>query len=262
MPNDRPRHPRSRGGTSQGAQLSARRVLDLLNASIRDGFIAEDAPLVEEDLMRVFNASRGAVRDALSQLSAIGMVERRPKLGTRLNQSRWTLPLTDFQSGDHHVMVEVVEDRAVGTSPLLRERLRTDASQIRMVENLWTVGGTILGVRTAYFEISRSGDLSRLSSEPVTMVEVMEDFFGEHVGSCSVWLGSESAETRTAALLGIPVGAPLTLREVTYLSRDGLPTEVVFDRFRGDIVRLHVDISSAAETLAAETGLRGADDAA
>lgn len=245
-------HPRSKGGSARGRQLSARRVLDLLSASIREGHISPDEPLAEEDLMTLLDSSRGAVRAALHQLAAIGFVERRPKFGTRINQSWVRIPIADVQDADARVLVEVVEQRMVRTSPLLRERLCTDAAEVRMVENLFVVERprTVLGLRTAYFDPEFAMDPAEWFHEPLTMDGVLAGFFSRETGGVTVTIGSEVADERTARMLGVAERSALTVRDILYSAADGTPIETVFDRFRGDLVQLAVSATTGSATIA------------
>ncbi|MCL8025057.1 GntR family transcriptional regulator [Nocardioides bruguierae] len=233
-----PGHPRATGGSARGRQPSARRVLDLLNASIRDGVISPDRPLAEEDLMRVFGSSRAAVRSALGQLAASGMVERRPRVGTWLNRGWTELALTDFQDDAGEIELQITEQGRVATSPLLRERLQTDDEVVRMVENTWSADGDLLGMRTAYFRTSYSIDPAVWVTEPVRMVDVLSGFFHVTVGRGIVSIGADVADDRTARLLRVQPGTALINRDITYYDAEDQPVQTVFDRFRADRVRL------------------------
>ncbi|AOX65114.1 MULTISPECIES: GntR family transcriptional regulator [unclassified Curtobacterium] len=230
-------HPRAKGGSSRGRQISARRVRDLITASIREGHIAPDAPLAEEDLVTLFDTSRGSVRAALAQLRDTGFLERRPRVGTKVTHRGVVVPLTDIDADSEHVYVERFEDRIVPSFPLVRERLRIDEDHVRMIENLLVTDDDVIGLRAAYFSVRYTHSPESLSG-PINMTTVLRDFFDASRGEVLVTIGSEAADAHTAKMLGTEVGAPLIVREVTYHDLDGVPVQTVFDRYRGDRVRL------------------------
>ncbi|MGA1810880.1 GntR family transcriptional regulator [Frondihabitans sp. 4ASC-45] len=238
-----PDHPRSKGGSARGRQVSARRVRDLISASIRDGYIAPDAPLAEEDLMELFDTSRGSVRAALTQLSETGFVERRRRVGTRVTHLGVVIPLTDILTDSEHVYLETLEQRVVPNFPLVRERLRIQDPTVRLIETRFVCDDETLGLRTAYFSTRYDSHPDFLSG-PASMASVLHDFFGATPGEVLVSIGSDAADVHTARVLGISENAPLISREMTYYDVDGEPIQTVFDRFRGDRVRLETVASA------------------
>jgi GntR family transcriptional regulator len=229
-------HPRAKGGSAHGAQISVRRVRDLVLAAIRAGDLSADALLDEEELMAMYSASRGAVRGALNQLSELGILERRPRFGTRVVDAGVRLPMTDITMQDlGGVTITVLEQRLVPATPYLREHLSIDTPLLRMVENTFTFNGDIIGLRTAYFSPSVRSDPVSLAG-PVSMQELIRGFFGAEPGVVYAWIGAELADTRTSKILSISEGACLLRRELTYLDADDQPIEVVFDAFRADKV--------------------------
>ncbi|AMM21918.1 hypothetical protein AX769_19425 [Frondihabitans sp. PAMC 28766] len=124
---------------------------DLITSSIRDGYIAPDDPLAEEDLMALFNTSRGSVRAALTQLRDTGFVERRRRVGTRVSNVGVLVPLSDIHTDSEHVVIETIEERVVPSFPLVRDRLHIDEDSVRMIENSFLTDGEVIGLRTAYF---------------------------------------------------------------------------------------------------------------
>ncbi|MGW6035185.1 GntR family transcriptional regulator [Gordonia terrae] len=231
-------HPRSRGGSARGRQVSSRRVRDLVLASIRNGTIDIDAQLVEEDLMVMFNSSRGSVRAALNDLSEAGVVIRRPRVGTRVSRRDLGVALADISdTGGEQVEIQVTDQCIVPTFPLIRSRLGIDDDVVRLVENSFIARGEIIGMRSAYFSPRFSADPNLLGGKPISMARTLAEFFGVAPGGATVSIGAENADERTARLLDVRPGEILLSREILYSTADGAPLEIVFDRFRADRIR-------------------------
>ncbi|WP_223204803.1 GntR family transcriptional regulator [Gordonia jinghuaiqii] len=244
-----PHHPRSRGGSARGRQVSSRRVRDLILASIRNGTIDIDAQLVEEDLMIMFNSSRGSVRAALNELSEAGVVIRRPRIGTRVNRRDLGVALGDVSgTGGEQVQIQVTDQCIVPTFPLIRSRLRIDDDVVRLVENSFIARGEIIGMRSAYFSPRFTADPNLLRGKPMSMARTLAEFFGVAPGGASVSIGAESADERTARLLDVRSGDTLLSREILYTTADGTPLEIVFDRFRADRVRFESQVDNSDVT--------------
>ncbi|GAB91037.1 GntR family transcriptional regulator [Gordonia rhizosphera] len=236
-------HPRAHGGSARGRQVSSRRVRDLLLASIRTGSIDADAPLVEEELMQMFDSSRGSVRAALGELSEAGRLVRRPRVGTRLHRKDLGIQLADFSgTNGQSVEIKVTEQRLVPTFPLVSERLDIHDDHVRLVENIFIANDEVIGLRNAYFSPRFDADPTALVGEPLTMAKTIAEFFRVTPGTASVSIGAELSDDRTSQLLGIEPGQSLLSRDVVYSTADGRPFQIVFDRFRADRVRLESDL--------------------
>ncbi len=236
------RHPREHGGTARGKQLSARRVRDLLSAAIREGIIGADELLAEDELVALFDSSRGSVRAALNELRDSGFIERTPRVGTRVNRLGMTVPIAEIPPLVEDLNIAVTEDRIVPNVRLLKERLGVDVDEVRMVENTFSFEGEIVGVRAAYFASPLDTDPRDLAG-PMDMKQTIEAFFQVQPGEAFVSISSARADAHTARLLKVSEGWPLIVREMIYYSVDGAPIQVVFDHFRGDRVRLEATVA-------------------
>ncbi len=147
------------------------------------------------------------------------------------------VPLTDIDADSEHVYVERFEDRIVPSFPLVRERLRIDEDHVRMIENLLVTDDDVIGLRAALL-------LRALHALPRESVRAdQHDDGAPRLLRRVARRGArhhrhEAADAHTAKMLGTEVGAPLIVREVTYHDLDGVPVQTVFDRYRGDRVRL------------------------
>lgn len=234
--NENPtRHPRAAGGNDRGRHREPRRVADMVKASVRLGLYAEDDQLTEDVLIASLGASRTAVRAALQALASQGVVFRSPGHGTRVRHRPFRLSLRDnvVTGGEGEMTQRIVDQRVVPTTPLLRERLHTDDDTVRMVENTFSDGTEVVGVRTAYFP--RQFTFTEYSG-PTDMAVVAERLFGAVLGWIESEVGSAASDEHTARLIGVPVGSPVLVREQLVVDQDGTPLELVFDHYRADRV--------------------------
>lgn len=231
-------HPRAHGGSARGRQVSSRRVRELILASIRAGILDIDAQLVEEELMRIFNSSRGSVRAALNELREAGFVVRKPRFGTRVHRLQVGIELTGITATEDKTnYITVLEQDMVPSFPLVRARLQIDEDMVRMVENTFAVDGEVIGLRCAYFSPRYDADPTDFTGVPLTMQPVFQDFFGVEPGAAAVTVGVERCDERTARILGVAPGEVLLSREVLYTNADLVPVQIVFDVFLANRVR-------------------------
>lgn len=236
-------HPRSAGGSAGGRQTFSRRVHDLLLASVRSGLFVEDQQLVEDHLINTFDASRNAVREALRQLAEEGVVERHPRSGTIVVRTGVQMHLAnvDILGGSpDRVQLEITEQRMVPSTPLMRVRLATTDGRVRMIENTFSVGAEVIGVRTAYFRAHFSATTYTGSVE---MRNVVEQFFGSTVAKISTTVGSSIGDARTNRLLGITPGSPVLSRQQTFFDPEDRPIQITFDHYRADRVTFSAEHS-------------------
>lgn len=84
-----PKFPRSHGLRGDGLYAH---VIDALGQEIVNGVLAVGDLLYADQLCLRFRVSRSVIREALRTLAAMGLVESRPKVGTRvLPRARWDL---------------------------------------------------------------------------------------------------------------------------------------------------------------------------
>ncbi|MGC4152457.1 MAG: FadR/GntR family transcriptional regulator [Propionicimonas sp.] len=84
-----PEFPRSHGLRGDGLYTQ---VINTLGQDIVNGVLAEGDLIFVEQLCARFGVSRSVVREGLRTLASMGLVEARPKVGTRvLPRSRWDL---------------------------------------------------------------------------------------------------------------------------------------------------------------------------
>ncbi|WP_426323329.1 GntR family transcriptional regulator [Microbacterium sp. E-13] len=229
-------HPRAKGGHSRGRHQLSHRVRDLVRSAVLAGEYSSQDQLIEEVLMHTHGASRNAVRRALQQLLEEGVVRRAPRRGTFPDWGGARLHLVDVYpvEGADEVSGGAIDRRLVPSTPYLRDRLRTDDAQLRMVESTSILRGEVIGLRTAYF--SSDFDVVQPADHPQanTLAEIIATIFSKDLGHVTTEISASIADAATARILHAPPGIPLLRREQLVHDSMGLPVEIVFDTFRAD----------------------------
>jgi GntR family transcriptional regulator len=212
-------------------------VRDLIRSAVIAGDYSSEDQLIEDVLVHLHGASRNAVRSALKQLLAEGVVSRAPKRGTYPSWDGARLHLIDVYPVDGTDQLEggAVERRLVSSTPYLRERLRTDEEELRMVESISLWHGEVIGMRTAYFS-SRFDVMDLIDRDPplTTLSEIIAGIFARDLAQVTTEISASLADAATAKVLRTNPGVPLLRREQLVHDSAGLPIEIVFDTVRAD----------------------------
>jgi DNA-binding FadR family transcriptional regulator len=120
-------------------------VVEWLGRRIVSGDLPDGSQLPNEaDLAAQLNVSRGGVREAVKALAAKGLVEPRPRLGTRvLPRQRWNLMDPEVinwhgRSADQRFLADLLELRLMvepGAAQLAAER--ASEKQVRVLESAY-----------------------------------------------------------------------------------------------------------------------------
>lgn len=213
----------------------------------------------ESQLAREFGASRNAVRDALSILSAEGLVTRVQGTGTVVAGRKVQHGLAQLQGlaetlREHGEIVnEVRASGLVTPPPAVAERLRsTDGGAplpdtVVYVERLRRLNGLPLSLDLTY--------LARDVGEPLLdedlahndIFALIEASAGQRLGGASITIEAVSADPHTAAILQTPPGAALLMVERLTRLGDGRPVDLEYIRLRGDRLALHGELARGAD---------------
>lgn len=236
-------HPRSFAGSARRRgqrQSSARRVYDLVRASIRRGDIAQGQPLVEDRLADELSASRQAVREALHALAQDGLVARRPRVGTTVSgetldvaaDQLMHLPQDAQQLKDSEL--ERVDQLEMRAPHWIRERLQLPEGElVRVVEEIIRWRGEPVCVRVTYKPLSRL-PAGRIERGVADLPSSFRHAYGLGLGAVQSAVEAVGADQMTASLLGTLPGAPMLVREVLLVGEDDLPRDLSYTHYRGD----------------------------
>ncbi|WP_349428882.1 GntR family transcriptional regulator [Microbacterium sp. LWS13-1.2] len=232
----RPEHPRAKGGSGHGRHQLPHRVRDLIRSAVLAGTYSSGDQLIEEALVHLHGASRNAMRHALQQLLAEGVVSRAPRRGTYPSWAGARVHVLDVYRIDGGRMEPGGMHRElVASTPYLREKLQTDERMLRMVETTSMLGGEPLGIRTVYFSSRFDMETeARRGTSPITLAEVIAGIFARELGRVTTEISATVADAGVARILGVAPSSPVLRREQLIHDDDGRPVEIAFDALRAD----------------------------
>jgi GntR family transcriptional regulator len=202
-----------------------------------------------DDLARRFGVARATVRQAVELLENDGLVRRRQGLGTFVakppREQRWFPLASDWPSLLR--MVEPLEPRLVLSEPATLEPrispIDGAAAQayqlIRRVHYRGDMPFCTIEIYLAAYIYNRAPDV--FSTRVV--VPILEQMPDVSVGRAHQTLTIDGADTATAGLLDLPFGAPVASVRRTIADDSGICIYVAKIVYRGDVVKLEIDLS-------------------
>lgn len=221
---------------------SVARLHGLLRSDVRHGLVAASGQLVETDLMATYGASRATVRRALSLLAEEGLVTRASGRGTVVTDAMVTVPLDDA-SGIPRAQAwrhsnSLVETGEVRTTPLLRDRLRTDDPTVSVSEHVSYRIGRPFCVYTRYW-VGQAGHRPLTSDDPGSGFEqIFARAHGARLGAIHTTVQAILSPPEVAELLEVSGGTVLLLTERLLTDEHGRPREFSMTHFVASQVAL------------------------
>ena len=207
-----------------------------------DDPLPSDAMLCEE-----FSVSRMTARNAVQRLAQEGIVYRVPGRGTFVAE-----PPVHRQAGNLLSFTEEMRRRGrIPSSRVLdrdvREPRPAEASRLQLqpgtlviaVRRLRVADDEPMAIEEAIFPAALATLLQNADLEQRSLHDTLVE--GGHVPTMGrARLGAEAASSDDAALLGVPVGAPLLVEKRVIHDQDGRPLELCESRYAGDRYGLDV----------------------
>jgi GntR family transcriptional regulator len=202
-----------------------------------------------EGLMAEFGASRVTIRLALDMLERDGLIERFRGKGTfvtdraeglyriRLGQSWHSLIETLADTKPR--LLETVDDVLPPGKEGLDGRLAKSYSRLKRVHLRDNVAFAVMHIYVDRRWYRQAAD--RFNHELV--IPVLQSLDGLKIGRAHQSLSIGCAEPDVAALLGVPLGAPVGMLRRVICDEDGVAVYVGDFTYRGDMVRMEVDLS-------------------
>ncbi|PXX58807.1 GntR family transcriptional regulator [Nocardia tenerifensis] len=222
----------------------ARRVADLLRHQLHAGAFDAGLPS-EQELAAEFEASRNTVREALALLKDEGLIDRAPKVGTRVATRKYDHGL-DALLGlqetfkDHGTVRNEVRVAMHVTAPaaVARRLHLAPGERVVYLERLRYLADIPLSLDLTYLVPDIGTELLGHDLEHTDIFVLLEQISGHSLGHADLALEAVPADPHTASTLDIPGGAPLLMLErLTHLD-DGRPVDLEYIRLRGDRITM------------------------
>ncbi|MET7771824.1 GntR family transcriptional regulator [Nocardia sp. NPDC005366] len=222
----------------------ARRVADVLRHQIHAGAFGDALP-GEQQLAAEYSASRNTVREALALLKDEGLIDRVPKVGTRVAKRKYDhgldalLGLQETLKGHGTVRNEVRAAMHITAPPAVARRLGiAPGERVVYLERLRYLADLPLSLDLTYLAPDIGTEVLGHDLEATDIFVLLEQISGQSLGSADLALEATPADPHTASTLEIPDGAPLLMLERLTRLDDGRPVDLEYIRMRGDRITM------------------------
>lgn len=230
----------------------ARQTADLIRHQMRIGAYDPGTLLRELELAQDFGVSRNTVRVALDLLRREGLLNRTPRAGTTIVQTKYGHRLDRLQGlaetlRDHGAITNTVRVADLYRAPtIVAERLRlSEGEWVVYIERVRNVDGRALSLDLTYLPSDVGEPLLDHDLANTDIFVLLERITGQSLGRADVTLEAVNADTASADILGVRPGAALMLVErLTHLD-DGRPVDLESIRFRGDRLTMRGELLRA-----------------
>lgn len=229
----------------------------ILESDIRTGRVAVGDQLPSEaQLCDDYDVSRTVVRQALNELSNDGLVVRYkgkgsfvspPKVDEHLAQSLTGLA-EEVRARGETLTSDVLDFEQVDPPEHVAEMLRLEkGDQAIHLERVRSINGDPWVVTSTYLPASLCADVLKYDMRTRSLYAILEHELGLRLHHGHRTIEAALAGERHAALLGIPVGAPILLLKSVACLEDDRPIEYFNAWHRGDRSRFDVNLTRDSE---------------
>ncbi|MEU4312334.1 GntR family transcriptional regulator [Nocardia sp. NPDC024068] len=251
-------------GTRNGGQGRIpvyRRVESELLRRIRDRELVPGQRLpTESELASEWEVNRLTIRQAIGELARAGHVIVRQGSGTYVAEPPVVvelglppMPSTDADAGSTAAIADYVQQDQTETLVDLTdgdtdrdaaEALQTAGPFIR-IDTLVRTGDQPFLVSGYWLEAGRFPGFAALVTERVALFQILQERYGLRLRHSWRSLTATVASREDAALLEVPPGSPVMLRDGVNIDGDLVPTMYLRRRLRGDRIRFTMRYDSA-----------------
>lgn len=202
----------------------------------------------EQELMKRFGVSRTTIRQAIAELVLEGWLHRVQGSGTYVARPKYHQTLSRLTS--------FTEDmRLLGLTPraqlLTCQRRPADdkvakalhipqGEEVIHIERLRFADDEPMALNVSILPYKLVPGLEKEDLEENSLYEILEHRYGLLLARAEQILEPALADSFTAELLSVPVGAPLLLVEGVVYLKNGMPIEWVRIFYRGDRYKFHI----------------------
>jgi GntR family transcriptional regulator len=222
----------------------ARQVADVLRQQVHADVYGDEFP-GEQQLATEFSVSRNTIRAALAALKSEGLIDRGPRVGTRVAQRKYDhgldalLGLKETFKSHGEIRNEVRAAMPVAAPPSVAHRLGLEpGEQAVLIERLRYLGELPLSLDLTYLAPDIGQQILAEQLETQDIFALIEQVSASRLGSATLALEAIPADPHTAVTLQIPEGAPLLMLERLTNLDDGRPVDLEYIRMRGDRITM------------------------
>ena len=228
------------------------RAYELIRSAIRGGQLRNGEGLTLSSLQVLTGLDSRSVKSAVELLVTHNVLHRESVTGLAVGPRMVQIPVNDHMLGDPTTPGDVIscglavvqlEHRMVQSTPVIRERLQTDAGMVLLVEQLGVLDGQTIYVRAGYYTepdntaLSRAiASVDRMGSRP--MADVFLELFGTEMATCRTSIEAVRCEASAAGHLGVAPGSPVLLRETLVGDSCGRARALSYTHYRSDRVSI------------------------
>lgn len=201
-----------------------------------------------DELAASFSVARGTMREALGLLEQEGLLERLRAKGTFVRKSpgetrthRMALDWTSLTALHEGATIELLEQRVLKSVPVLDRSKGRPGSKYRMMRRLHLVEGMPYLVASFYLDevlFRKHASLYRKWPALTTMRRVAGHLMHRTWQTLTV----DAADMEVAALLKIPLNAPVARVDLLTVDREGVILYTGSGVFRGDSVCIETEL--------------------
>lgn len=196
-----------------------------------------------------FSVARGTMREALGLLEQEGLLQRMRAKGTFVRKSpldghshKLAIDWPSLISAHEGARIEVLQQRLVSDLPPSDRGRGTPALRYQMMRRLHRRDGNPYLLARFYLEydLFRQGPPLQFRRSPT--LPILHRIAGERIGKAWQNLTIGMADVETAALLNLPLNAPVALVSRAALDREGRILYVGHGIYRGDSIVMEIEL--------------------
>lgn len=228
------------------------RVEKHLRDRIRSGELKPgDRVPPESQLVQQFNISRMTVRQALSRLVFEGLIERQRGRGSFVAEARFqhthVFPSfeEEMQARGSKTSHKLIDKRVEPAEGKVAESLGLlEDTPVVVLERQRLVDGQVVGYEIRYFPRWIGDALTAEEIQTQSLVTAMRRVIGRVHSRLKLRIIASAARPREAKYLGTKVGAPVLVRENTWLVEPQGPIQYGKSIYRGDRYQMDLEFAS------------------
>jgi GntR family transcriptional regulator len=229
------------------------RIKAVLEERIRSGSLAPRSQLPSEsDLCREFGVSRGTVREALRDLVAAGLVERRHGKGSFVSPHpnfapapiKYTGLLEDLYEQVRKVTVHAVEiEVASAPAGVLKALELRPGTPLTIVHRERYLDGTPFAYTVNFLPMEIGERIDPVLLRKYPLLRILEEHLHIVIDRAEQSMHATLADAVAARRLVVPFASPVMFAERLYFEKGGKPLQIAQTFYRADRYQFTVGLS-------------------